>query len=333
MEGGFGTMPNRTVLSAAALILVALAVPTMAQLQRPTSGKSASRPPARGPIRVANQPSRAAEQPPASRAQFTLTPQQQSFLDQLLVMWEQKSSQVKTFKCKFTLWTYNPSYGPIEEGGGRGAQFISQGEIKYKAPDHGAYKVIDLHQWSDKTKQYEKVKEGLDHWVCNGKSIFEFAHVKKQLIERQIPRELQGTAITNGPIPFIFGAKAEKLKKRYFLRDVTPTDWVKKGVWLEAFPRYQHDAANFQRATLILTEPDFLPYALQIYLPDGKNWQAYRFDEAKVNGWLDSLLEFRAPSTPIGWKRVVEAAPREGPDGQIPASRQAQKSRGETLKK
>ena len=329
-------MPNRTVLSAAALIVLALVVPATAQVQRPTDTRRAPSPPARGPLRVANQPQRLsgqAQQPPGSREPFVLTAQQQGFLDQLLVLWEQKSSQVKTFKCQFTLWTYDPAFGPEEQGGGRGAHRISQGEIKYKAPDHGAYRVTELHQWNSKLKKYDPLTDGLDHWVCNGKAIYEFAHVKKQLIERKIPRELQGTAITDGPIPFIFGAKAEKLKKRYFLREITPTDWVKKGVWLEAYPRFQNDAANFQRATLILTDPDFLPYALQIYLPDGKNWQAYRFDEAKVNGWLDALLEFREPTTPLGWKRVVEAAPSDGHPGQPPASRQARQPRGGAVKK
>lgn len=255
-----------------------------------------------------------------------LTPSEQTFLDQVLAMWEKESSGINTFKCTFTLWEYNAAFGP---NGGNGAKSEARGEIKYKAPDHGAYRVTELGEWSPAAKKFVPIREGLDHWVCNGKAIYEFAHAKKQLIERKIPPALQGKAIADGPIPFIFGAKADKLRQRYFLRDVTPSDWVKKGIWLEAWPRFQNDAANFEHAELILTQPDFLPFALQIYLPGGKNRRVYQFDDRKKNGWLDAIIDFREPSTPLGWKRLVEPAPGD-PAGQPPAARQASRPQSKT---
>ena len=140
------------------------------------------------------------------------------------------------------------------------------------------------------------------------------------MIERRLPPELQGKAISDGPLPFIFGAKAEQLKRRYWMRDVTPKDDIGKTVWLEAWPKSQQDAANFQRATVILNDADFMPLGLQIILPGIQNRdpnkpsanQAYSFDEGKVNSLL-SKWNFPAPRLSpaqvlAGWRHVVEEA-------------------------
>ena len=54
--------------------------------------------------------------------------------------------------------------------------------------------------------------------MCDGKSVFEYRHQDKHLVERPIPKELQGQSIVDGPLPFLFGAEAAKLKARYWLR-------------------------------------------------------------------------------------------------------------------
>ena len=48
--------------------------------------------------------------------------------------------------------------------------------------------------------------------------MFEYRHDQKQLVERPIPPQLQGQAIVDGPLPFLFGAEAAKLKARYWMR-------------------------------------------------------------------------------------------------------------------
>ena len=53
-----------------------------------------------------------------------------------------------------------------------------------------------------------------EHWVCDGTSIYEYRTEQKQLVERPIPKEMQGKAIVDGPLPFLFGAEAAKLKQR-----------------------------------------------------------------------------------------------------------------------
>ena len=71
---------------------------------------------------------------------------------------------------------------------------------------------------------------------------------------------MQGKAIVDGPLPFLFGAKADKIKARYWLRVITPSD-AKGEYWLEAWPKSRYDSANFQRVEIILDEKDYLPKA------------------------------------------------------------------------
>jgi len=281
--------------------------PRMAQrepdsTQTPNSARATA---SGAPVRATEDPNKAAPYvPPRPQVPFRLTQAEEKALDEVLNKWEQRNEKIKTYKCRFTRWDYDPAFGPKQHN------FLKaegHGEIKYKAPDHGSYHMLDMQE-STKDGKYEEKKEGLEHWVCDGESIFEFAPREKHLIQHKLPPEMRGKAIIDGPLPFVFGAKAEQLKKRYFLRDITPKTSAGKEVWLEAYPRYQRDAANFQRVELILTEKDFLPYALQLYLP-GTQRTVYQFEQASVNS-LFGAVDFMAPRVPFGWQKVVEEAPR-----------------------
>jgi TIGR03009 family protein len=195
---------------------------------------------------------------------------------------------------------------------------VVRGEIRYAAPDKGMIRVdgeiVDF-QWSGGEAKGGRFVKGqrAEHWICNGKSVFEYDFQQKQLIEHQLPPEMYGKAIADSPLPFLFGSSAEELKDRYFLR-VETLDRESNQVWLEAYPKRQGDAANYRRATLILTLSDMEPFALETLLPNGTARTVYQFHDPKVNvvNLLDPLKVFEnnwlhAP-TPRGWKKVVEEA-------------------------
>jgi TIGR03009 family protein len=245
-----------------AAFLVAFAVRPAAVL-----GQAAA-PPAAAP-----QPPPAAAQPPA------LSPQEQAALDRLLAAWEARSAAVKTWSCTFHKWEYN-AWSPADEKGGRLAFAESGGELKYAAPDKGLFRIKESKQWNPQTRRYElRGGEQGEHWVCNGESIYEFRHADRQLHETKLPPEMRGKAISDGPLPFVFGAKAETLKKRYWMRIITPPQ-VTDQIWLEALPRFQADAANFSKVELILRSRDLMPFAIQIYKPGGRDQDVYQFDPA-----------------------------------------------------
>ncbi len=268
----------------------------------------------------APQASAQAVRPVAPQVPFTLTPAEQALIDQILRKWEQQSDRVGTFTCKFSRWEVNETFGP--------AQFKhvlseAQGEIKFKKPDNGTYIIRKQLEWDKQKNNYISRTEGLDHWVCDGESIFEYNAEKKELVERELAPQMRGKAITEGPLPFVFGTKADQLKRRYWMRDVTPAEDVNKKIWLEAWPKYQRDAANFQHAIIMLNQSDFMPSALRIILPDGKNKQDYVFSSTQVNNPLAILKgDFLPPMKPFGWTKVfipAQASEQVAPPGQAPA--------------
>ena len=269
-----------------------------------------------------------APQPVAPRQPPALSPQEQAALDQLLAAWEARSAAVKTWSCTFHKWEYS-AWSPADEKGERRAFAESSGELKYAAPDKGLFRIKESRQWNPQTRRYEvRGGEAGEHWVCNGESIYEFRHAERQLRETRLPPEMRGKAISDGPLPFVFGAKADTLKKRYWMRIITPPNATDQ-IWLEALPRFQADAANFSKVELILRARDLMPFAIQIFKPGGRDQDVYQFDPNAnlIDKGLDLFRDFAKPSTPFGYKYILEdasaaqpAPPPANPRPPVPAN-------------
>jgi TIGR03009 family protein len=252
-------------------------------------------------------PQRVAVAAPAAQQPAPLSPEQQAALDQLLAAWETRNAAVRTWACTFRKWEYN-AWSPADANGERLAFAESTGELKYAAPDKGLFRVKETKQWSPEARRYEtRGGDTGEHWVCNGESIYEFRHSERQLRETKLPAEMRGKAISDGPLPFVFGAKADTLKKRYWMRIVTPPD-VRDQIWLESLPKFQADAANFSKVELILQARDLMPFAIQIYKPAGQDRDVYQFDPRTnlIDRGLDMIRDFAKPMTPFGYKYVFE---------------------------
>lgn len=279
------------------ITLLLAAGPVGAQIQ-PRQGPAANPRPAPGPNPPAAARPPAVQRRPAEPQQpqtpFQLTPHQEANLDWILNTWQERNAKTRTFECTFTRWEYDPVFGDPKK-----PSFVDEGKVKYRTPDKGMFHV-------------EKPKERQERWISDGKSIFEYDFTNKQLVQHQLPPELHGKAIVESPLPFIFGAEAAKLKQRYFLRIITPPNVQGQQTWLEAYPRFQRDAANFKRAELILTNQTMAPHALQIYAPNGQNRTVYQFHDIVIN---DPLFFLKGnpfhPLTPPFWKKIFEPAPTQ----------------------
>lgn len=254
-----------------------------------------------------------AQSPVAARAPFQLTPQETAQLDLVLRQWELQSDQVKTLTTTFQRDEFDPVFKTSKR---------TTGELKFKKPDKGVYRI-----------DAEEDEEG-EHWICDGQSIYEYDAKQKLVVERKLPPALQGKAIVDGPLPFIFGAKADKLRARYFMRLARAPSReeherrIEAGeIWLEAYPRHQKDAANFSRADLILRQKTMLPIAIRITLPGGSKTTDHLFNEPTVNGIWDAIKDI-TPKVPYGWKMVQ--APPEQPAAEAPP-RAAQRPAGPPL--
>ena len=93
-------------------------------------------------------------------------------------------------------------------------------------------------------------------------------------------------------------------------------------IWLEAYPRFQGDAANFHHAIFIITAQGMSPYALRLVQPNGKDYTVYGFFNIVVN---DKLRIFQGdpfrPFTPFGWQMIPDDLPPPAQSGPPQARR------------
>jgi TIGR03009 family protein len=245
--------------------------------------------------------------PPVMRnAPFQLSREQYDALMAVLAAWERNSGQVDLLRCGMEILEYDltfPITVPTAPGKPRqvNPNHVWQGELKYQAPDKGWF---EAH--TDNARQ---------KWIVDGQSVYQFDYQASKVIRRDLPPELRGAGIGDGPLPFFFGAKADRLVRRYFMRLVTPAG-VQRQVWIEAYPRFQFDAANFRRATIILDGETILPMAVEIYSPSGNERSVHKFSNVQIGrNLLEKLFNqniFQV-DVPHGWQMVVNpgaAAPR-----------------------
>lgn len=296
---------------------------------------AAAQQPAAPPTQPSVAPPQAPAQAPAqviqAPPQFQLNTLEQTYLDQVLAKWEIESGKIQTFSCPFDRWEYNPTFGPGQDI----PLNKDKGDLSYQKPDKGSFEITEINTWQAKPIPPGQAPPAQaqgdwavqpnaigEHWVCDGASIYEYRTEQKQLVQRPIPKELQGKSIVDGPLPFLFGAEAKKLKQRYWMRIEQQQN--NDEIWLRSTPKFQADAANYRTVTVILDQKQFLPKAMEVVLPDGsKHVYMFHLAEASVNGPIDRLKAlFERPMTPPFWKRVVEDSPTQQLGA--PATRQAE---------
>ena len=251
---------------------------------------------------------------------FKSTPDEEKNVDRLLARWEQWNAGVKTFDCRFKRWVYDAVFGRADQ-----PKYVDLGTIKYAAPDHGLYR-IDTTEKDGNQSPIDDARA--EHWAFDGKSIFECNHVKRQIIERKLPPDFQGTNLVDGPLgfafpaglfssvfgglarPYPFDAKAKPLKEHYYLRETTPPDARHDEIWLEAYPRSSGLLCAFQKLQLIFRASDMSPVAIKIVQLNGKDSVVYQFFNIAVNASSTPPGDdpFH-PALPHGWQKIAEEPP------------------------
>ena len=232
-----------------------------------------------------------------------LTPEEQSYLDQVLKVWQQRTDQIQRYQCKFRRYERNPQ--DLKDG----YVSFSTGEIKFMQPDKGLFDVQVRKTIVDKVN----VKYDVDpknpygeFWICDGRWVFIRDRNEKTEQQIELPPEMRGNQIYLSPLPFLFGVNAEEIKRRYWIR---PVPVKGQGNGLEAWPRYPADRANYSRVTVVLDPTDILPKSLIVYKP---NWtpqndvlEVFEFLDRDTSspGLLASIFQKSfIPKTPGGFK-------------------------------
>ncbi len=269
------------------------------------------------------------------------TQAQNAFCDNILKDWEQATANIERYSCKFRRWQYNSSENFVDELAKKTGKDIrdvnttcASGELKYMAPDKGMFK-IDLFlkltgQLDAKNQPEYKSFDNVygEWWLCDGEKVYEYDRSGKRCTKFTMPPEMKGTGILESPMPFMFGVKAEKIKERYWVRALPPPN-DQQGKprndihVIEAYPKFQSDATNYDHVQVYIDREIFLPIMLVKFNTDHfdkkneilkDNREIFQFEDRVKNANLlqkmsDALFrrEFIPFDVPKDW-RVEERA-------------------------
>lgn len=254
------------------------------------------------------------------QAQVLRVPNYPPELEKVLQDWEKQTSQFKKLAGGFTRFKYDRTFE---------VEIRAVGKFAYEAPDKGNYELrgaefkkgdVSTQKGKDGTP-YKLESASAERWVCNGKEIIRINEKDRNFEKVPIPPESQGEKIIDGPLPFLFGMKAERAKKRYeSLKLLKNTD---TDIWLEVHPRMQEDAANWSKAVVMIKAKTYLPKAVKLFLPDGGE-TVHVFDNLEINDGSIITQLFRAnPFKPnlFGYKPILtkSALPATGEKPMPPA--------------
>lgn len=256
---------------------------------------------------AAGQPVQRVAAPVGPPKGFATTPAETAKIDRMLDFWEKQTSAIKTFRTEFTRWQWDPVFGPKDQ-----PKKITGGEIRYATPDKGMIKETKVATYNAKKKAageqwpFDMAPGTMgEHWVCDGNSVFEINHQTKQLIETKLPPDMRGKAIAEGPLPFMFGAKKDTIRARYWIREI-PRKQATDPYHLEFVPKGR--GANFSRVRVRLDAKAFMPTIMEVHELNNMGRSVYQFDNRKVNAVTDNVKAFWdvfvRPATPPGFQKI-----------------------------
>jgi TIGR03009 family protein len=245
----------------------------------------------------------AAAQPPAQPAAPPAAPSPR--LNELLQHWEREAVQTTSLYARLRQSRKNPVFpnAPPE---------TKEGWAKFmKFPDGGVGAHLYLVN-PQNPNDYDRI-------VFTGTYIYQFRPQDKTVNVIPIQPQKAGKAPDDGPLPFLFGMKAETATKRYQLTILEKKDaqWY---THVQVIPNFGPDQQDFQRAEVAILNKDTqaIPKDMpkRIFYVEPINVQVtWEIDEIQRNpiGKIQRI-DFAAPDVPKGWEKVIQ--PVQPPPGQ-----------------
>jgi len=148
----------------------------------------------------------------------------------------------------------------------------AEGKVIYSAPDKGNYEIrgatIDKNEVSAKVNRngdpYALKSDDPERWVCNGKEVTRINdNAKPPTYEKiAIPPESQGQNIIDGPLPFLFGMKADRAKTRY--QNIKLLKSKEGEIKLQVHSKVEQDTLAWKTAVIIIDAAKFTPKAVKL---------------------------------------------------------------------
>jgi TIGR03009 family protein len=255
---------------------------------------------------------------PASRIiPFFLNPEEQQELDEFLARWERYSTSIKRYDVNFTVHEYDMTIPGAETNK---PTRICYGYFKYIAnPTRFVYVIEGEERDGKRIKRDDKNPHiYAEKTIIEEKRVFKFDYNSKTVYQINVPPELIGKGIADSPLPLIFGARADDLKRRFSMKVVNRPDGM---IVLYARPLLPEDQQEFKELQILL-EKDLRAKALMQYDINDKSRKAFELKEPKIDDRLGYIIEdmakFFKPDKPIGWKLEVSDWTIESPAQPVP---------------
>ena len=217
-------------------------------------------------------------------------------LQSILARWQQVSQSTRTLELQFTRLDFDENSNPLANIPGS----ISDGLIKYAAPDRGMIRVDQLRtlvgQRADGSPEFKSFPNAFgEYWKCTGEALIQYDREKKKCVIQELPESMRGGAIIESPLPFVFNMDAAKVHQRYWIRQIASPAPNSDMIFIEAHPKRQMDRAEYRMVKIALDAKKFTPRAIVVYAPnfDPKNapyYQHYDFKDVKRNSITTNLL-------------------------------------------
>ncbi len=243
----------------------ALAQQTVGTPGRPAPGTAPA------PVRPAPATNTGDPNAPQARA---VDPEAARKMEELLVQWEQRSQNDKTLYAQFTRTDKSDAWPTPKK---------FEGQALLQSPNLACLDFQEVTKDHPKGTFHERI-------ICSTDSkVYQFLGPTKQVFVYPLAREERRRALEEGPLPFLFNMKVDEAKRRYHMDLVQerPAANGKAGAYvIRIIPIQAIDREEFSQALVLLNQETFLPDALQLYSPSGKDTKTFVFKKVVRNATL-----------------------------------------------
>ena len=232
-----------------------------------------------------------------------VNPAAQRKMDDLLGEWEIKSKKVKSLGVKYTRTDLSQLFG---------SKTIFVGEAKLQSPSSVYLDFYEVVDGKKKGAFSERI-------VCDGKNVYQFLGPTKQVFVFPMDKDPEVKALNQGPLPFLFDMSVKKAKERYIM---TLEEDSADAFIVKIIPKLQIDREEYSQALVKIDKKRFLPVAIRLWDPAGKDTKTFSFtqDDLQANvdispKWFDgpmmvsALPRTKTAKDPNPWTVVVNPKP------------------------
>lgn len=192
-------------------------------------------------------------------------------METLLARWEQVCAQNETLYSRFTRTDRSPAWPEPK---------VFEGQALLRKPNLAC---LDFQEVvADKPKPIFNQRI-----VCSGSRVYQFLGPTKQVFVYLLAEDERRRSLDEGPLPFLFNMRVDRAKERYtwdLLEERAATEKKPATYIIRIVPRQAIDREEFSMALVMLNKQTFLPEALQLYAPNGKDTKTFVFKNVERNG-------------------------------------------------